>query len=88
MHVLCLCMYVCTPTRAHTHTHTHTRTHTHTHTHTPISACLGPDLVCGNFAVEYGIRTMQSAARRCSNQGLYVGERSTFEVRGVGAPLQ
>ena len=72
---MCACMCIYTPKR----------------THTPISACLGsdaPDLVCGNAAAEHGIRTLQSAARRCSNQGLYFGEPSTFEVGGVGAALQ
>ena len=73
---MCVCMYVCM------------YVHIYTHTHTSISARLGPDLVCGNAAAEYGIRTVQSAARRCSNQGLYVGEQSTFEVGGVWAPPQ
>ena len=75
--VLCVCVCVCMCV--------------YTPTHRPISACLGPDapdLVCGNAAAEYGVRTPQSAARRYSNQGLYVGERSSFEVGGVGALVQ
>ena len=78
---MCVCVCVCVCVCAYIHPPAHA----------PLSVCLGsdaPDLVCGNAGAGYGIRTLQSAARRCSNQGLYVGEPSTFKVGGGGAALQ
>ena len=86
----CVCMYVCMYVLCMYVCNVCMYMHIYT-PHTYISPCLGPDapdLVRGNATAGCAIRNQLSSARPYSNQGLYVSEPSTFEVGGVGAPLQ